>query len=139
MDRRRKGMQAEDERYCRWRFRSRFAWLRVKPAWQERRRGGHVQARLSRFAGLDPERVEETVDQFKAQALPQLEQQPGFRGITVGVNRKTGQAVAISLWETEADMRESEKLADEARDRAVSTARPSREPIVDHYEIIVHQ
>jgi heme-degrading monooxygenase HmoA len=98
-----------------------------------------VHARLSRFAGLDPERVEETVDQFREQALPQLQQQPGFRGITVGVNRKTGQAVAISVWETEADMTQSEKLATEARERAVETARPSREPIVDHYEIVVHQ
>jgi hypothetical protein len=53
------------------------------------------------------------------------------------VNRRSGQAVAITLWETEANMRESEKLATQARERAVATARPSREPIVDHYEIVV--
>jgi heme-degrading monooxygenase HmoA len=98
-----------------------------------------MHIRLSRFAGLDPERIEATVRQFEDEALPRLEQQPGFRGITVGVNRQSGQAVAIGLWETEADMSESEKLASEARDQAVATARPSREPIVDHYEVVIHR
>jgi heme-degrading monooxygenase HmoA len=98
-----------------------------------------LHARLSRFGGLDPERIEATVEQFREQALPQLQEQQGFRGITVGVNRKTGQALAVTLWETEADMSESERVADEARDQAVATARPAREPIVDHYEVVVHQ
>jgi heme-degrading monooxygenase HmoA len=98
-----------------------------------------LHVRLSRFAGLDPERIEATVAQFREQGLAQLQQQQGFRGITVGVNRKTGQAVAVTLWETEADMSESERVAAEARERAVETARPAREPIVDHYEVVVHQ
>jgi hypothetical protein len=98
-----------------------------------------MHARLSRFAGLDPERIDATVRQFEEEALPRLEQQPGFRGITVGVNYQGGQAVAIALWETEADMRRSEKLAAEAREQAVATAGPSRTPIVDHYEVVVHR
>ena len=98
-----------------------------------------MHARLSRFAGLNPERVDATVQQFEAEALADLEQQPGFRGITVGVNRKSGQAVAITLWETEADMRQSEELAIKARERAVATAGPSRQPVVDVYEVVVHK
>jgi heme-degrading monooxygenase HmoA len=96
-----------------------------------------MHARLSRFAGLDPERIEETARQFEAESLEALAQQPGFRGITVGVNRRSGKAVAFTLWETEADMRQSEKLADEAREQAVATAKPARDPIVDDYEVIV--
>ena len=68
--------------------------------------------------------------------LPNLEQQKGFGGITVGVNRRSGQAVAVALWETEGDMRESEKVADQARERAVATAKPERDPVVDHYEVV---
>jgi heme-degrading monooxygenase HmoA len=98
-----------------------------------------MHARLSRFAGLDPERIDATVRQFEEEALPRLEQQPGFRGITVGVNHQGGQAVAIALWETEADMRRSEKLAAEAREQAVATAAPSRTPIVDQYEVVIHR
>ena len=96
-----------------------------------------MHARLSRFAGLDPERIEETARQFEDETLEALAQQPGFRGITVGVNRRSGKAVALTLWETEADMRQSEKLADEAREQAVATAKPDRDPIVDDYEVIV--
>jgi len=96
-----------------------------------------MHARLSRFAGLDPERIEETARQFEDETLDALAQQPGFRGITVGVNRRSGKAVALTLWETEADMRQSEKLADAAREQAVATAKPERDPIVDDYEVIV--
>jgi heme-degrading monooxygenase HmoA len=98
-----------------------------------------MHARLSRFAGLDAERIDETVRQFETGMLASLEQQPGFRGITVGVNYRSGQAVSIALWETEADMNQSEKVAAEARERAVATAGPTREPIVDHYEVVLHR
>jgi len=101
------------------------------------REEGHMHARLSRFAGLDPERIEETTRQFEDEMLDALAQQPGFRGITVGVNRRSGKAVALTLWETEADMRRSAELADEAREQAVATAKPERDPIVDDYEVIV--
>jgi heme-degrading monooxygenase HmoA len=96
-----------------------------------------MHARLSRFAGLDPERIEETTQQFEDESLEALAQQPGFRGITVGVNRRSGKAVTLTLWETEADMRQSAKLADEAREQAVATAKPERDPIVDDYEVLV--
>jgi heme-degrading monooxygenase HmoA len=96
-----------------------------------------MHARLSRFAGLDPERIEETTRQFEDESLEALAQQPGFRGITVGVNRRSGKAVTLTLWETEADMRQSAKLADEARQQAVATAKPERDPIVDDYEVLV--
>ncbi|HZC12777.1 MAG TPA: hypothetical protein VE270_02050 [Thermoleophilaceae bacterium] len=98
-----------------------------------------MHARLSRFAGLDPERIDATVRQFEEEALPQLEEQEGFRGITVGVNHRAGQAVAIAFWETEADMRESEKLAAEAREQAVTTAGPQRTPVVDNYDVVLHR
>ena len=98
-----------------------------------------MHARLSRFAGLNPERVDATVRQFEDEALADLEGQPGFRGITVGVNRKSGQAVAITLWETEADMKRSEELAIRARERAVATAGPSRQPVVDVYDVVVNR
>jgi heme-degrading monooxygenase HmoA len=98
-----------------------------------------MHVRLSRFAGLDPERVEETVRQFQDESLHALEQQPGFRGITAGVNVESGKAIALTLWETEADMTQSEKVASDAREQAVATAGPSREPIVDHYEVVVQR
>jgi heme-degrading monooxygenase HmoA len=98
-----------------------------------------MHARLSRFAGLDPERIDETLRQFKEESLGDLEQQPGFLGVTVCVNHKSGQAAVISLWESERDMHQSEEVALRAREQAVATAGPSRSPIVDHYEVILHK
>lgn len=98
-----------------------------------------MHARLSRFAGLEPERIDETVRQFEQEALPDLERRAGFRGITVGVNYQSGQAVAITTWDSEADMRESEQTATAARDQAVASAGPTREPIVDHFEVVVQR
>ena len=98
-----------------------------------------MHVRLSRFAGLDPDRIDETLRRFEEDELPRLNQQEGFGGITVGVNRSTGQAVAVVLWDSEAAMRKSETLAAEVRDRAVATAKPSREPIVDHYGVVLRR
>ena len=98
-----------------------------------------MHARLSRFAGLDAERLDETLRQFEGEALGDLEGQPGFSGITCCVNRRTGQAAVITVWETENDMKRSEEIALKAREQAVATARPSREPVVDHYEVVLHK
>jgi heme-degrading monooxygenase HmoA len=100
-------------------------------------------ARLSRYAGLPPERLEETVRDFEANQLPLIEQQPGFGGVVVAVDRKAGKAAAITFWDSEANLRGSDKLAAQARTAAEESAgiaqQPSREPIVDHYEVVVQR
>jgi hypothetical protein len=98
-----------------------------------------MHARLSRFAGLDGERIDATVRQFEEDALASLEQQPGFRGLTVGVDYQSGRAFAIGLWESQADMSRSEHVATEAIERAIATVGPARTPIVDHYEVVIHR
>jgi heme-degrading monooxygenase HmoA len=98
-----------------------------------------MHARLSRFAGLPPERLDQTVDEFRERQLPELERQPGYRGVVVMLNRGTGQAAALSFWETEADLRASDTLADRAREAAVATAQPAREPVVDRYEVVLRR
>ena len=94
-------------------------------------------ARLSRFAGLPVERIEQTVRQFEAEELPGLEQQPGFAGVTLAVDWKGGRAAAITYWDSEEDLKASDKLADQAREKAQRTAQVSREPIVDRYEVVL--
>jgi heme-degrading monooxygenase HmoA len=98
-----------------------------------------MHARLSRFAGLPPERLDQTVDEFREQQLPELERQAGYRGVVVMLNRSSGQAAALSFWESEADLRASEKLAARAREAAVATAQPEREAVVDSYEVVIRQ
>jgi heme-degrading monooxygenase HmoA len=100
-----------------------------------------MHARLSRFAGLPPERIDETLQAFEQGALPQFEQLAGYKGVLVAVNHAEGKAAAITFWDTRDNMRESDKLADRAREAALEQAQgssePTREPIVDHYEVML--
>jgi hypothetical protein len=98
-----------------------------------------MHARLSRFAGLPPERLDQTVDEFREQQLPELERQAGYKGVVVMLNRNAGQAAALSFWESEADLRASDRVAARAREAAVATAQPEREPVVDTYEVLIQQ
>ena len=98
-----------------------------------------MYARLSRFAGLPPERIHDTIEAFKQGALPQFQQLSGYKGVLIAVNEAEGKAAAITFWETRDNMRESDRLADQARAAALEQARgsePTREPIVDHYEVV---
>jgi heme-degrading monooxygenase HmoA len=95
-----------------------------------------MYARVSRFAGLPPGRIEETIRQFQEGLLPVFEQQEGYGGVQVMVDRAEGKAAAITYWETAESLRASDKIADQARQQALETAQPSREPIVDRYEVV---
>jgi heme-degrading monooxygenase HmoA len=98
-----------------------------------------MHARLSRFAGLPPERIDATIEEFRDQQLPELESQAGFKGVLVMVSRGSGQAAAVTFWDTEADLRASERVAERARAAAVASAQPAREPVVDRYEVMLQK
>jgi heme-degrading monooxygenase HmoA len=98
-----------------------------------------MYARLSRFAGLPPERIDQTLEDFEREQLPQMEAQEGFKGVLVGVDRAEGKAMAVTFWESRENLRASDRLADQARDAAMESAPPSREPIVDRYEVLLQR
>ena len=99
-----------------------------------------MYARLSRFAGLPPERIDSTLQDFEQSQLPQFEALEGYKGVLVGVDRGEGKAMAITFWESQRDLRASDRLADQAREAAMeAAAMPSREPIVDRYEIVLQR
>jgi len=56
---------------------------------------------------------------IRDQALPQLQQQKGFRGLTASGDRSAGIVNVLSLWDSEADLDASESTADKARSDAV--------------------
>ena len=101
-----------------------------------------MYARLSRFAGLPPERIDATVQQFQEGALAQFEELTGYEGVLIVVNQAEGKAAAITFWETRDHMRDSDRVADRIRAQALEQARgsePTREPIVDHYEVVLNR
>jgi hypothetical protein len=100
-----------------------------------------MYARMTRFAGLTPERIDDTLHQFQEQMLPEIERQPGYQGVIVMVNRLGGVAAAFTLWATEEDMKRSEELGMRAREQAVEMAQPGprRDPLVDRYEVLLQR
>jgi heme-degrading monooxygenase HmoA len=100
-----------------------------------------MYARMSRIAGLPPERLDEAREYFERQELPALEQQGGYRGVIVMVDRGDGRATAITFWETLDDLKASDRAADEARGATMERVRsePSREPMVERYEVLIQR
>lgn len=99
-----------------------------------------MHVRLSRFAGLPPERIHEMIEDFeRGDYIADLEQSEGFRGFLVGVDHQAGKITAISLWETKRDLEASDRIAGRARDARIEQAQPAREPIVDRYEVVLER
>jgi heme-degrading monooxygenase HmoA len=96
-----------------------------------------MYARMTKFVGLPPERIDQALAEFKEGQLSELEGQEGFQGIMVLVDRPAGTAAALSMWDSESHMKESERTADRARESAVALAKPERFPVVDHFEVVL--
>ena len=100
-----------------------------------------MYARVTMFPGLAPERINATLEEFKQQHLPMLEQQPGYRGVWTGVDYTGGRAIAVTYWESMEALHATDALAGEMKAAAVTRAGVDRErpPITDRYEIVLQK
>ena len=100
-----------------------------------------MYARMTKFVGLAPERIDATVQGFEQNALTDLAQMDGFAGVTVLVDPDQGTAAAITLWKTKEALKESEQTALQAREEAISSgqAGPRRDPITERFEVVLHK
>ncbi|MEU2490803.1 hypothetical protein [Streptomyces sp. NPDC007883] len=90
-------------------------------------------ARLSRYEG-SPVPPDGDLSAHAETVLQQVRGLPGFLGVYWFVDRATGRAVSLTLWEDEETMLASEERADRIR---VDTARREGQRIVsvDRYEV----
>ena len=58
---------------------------------------------------LQPGKTDETTAIFRDSVVPALQQQEGFKGAFLLIDPKTPKAIAVVLWETEAEMLASEE------------------------------
>lgn len=66
-------------------------------------RGGiHMFARLT-IARISPDRADEFVKRYKESVIPAAKSQKGYLGAQVLMDRKTGNGMVITLWESEED------------------------------------
>jgi heme-degrading monooxygenase HmoA len=98
-----------------------------------------MYARVTRFVGLPPERIAATLQLFQQEHLPAIRELQGYKGVQVMVDRQGGRAIATAYWETEEDLKTSDKVASEAREAAISSLDPDRPPLVESYEVLLDE
>jgi heme-degrading monooxygenase HmoA len=93
-----------------------------------------MHARLTTLM-LDPARLDEAIRQLESDETPRFKQIDGFKGFTLLVDRDSGKSTAVSFWESEAALRESEEAVHPSRQRAAETGGASGEPTVERFEV----
>jgi heme-degrading monooxygenase HmoA len=73
---------------------------------------------LVRRISMDPAKVEENLDFFRREVLPQIKAGPGFRAVRQMVNRQTGEGMAGTVWADQAAMDAAAEAAEARRKQA---------------------
>ncbi len=86
---------------------------------------------------MDPARVDEHVEFFKTQILPEMKATPGFRGVRNMIDRATGKGLVGTIWADEASMQATEAgnaaRQERARAQGVEVSDPTfREVLFTH-------
>ena len=92
-----------------------------------------MHARMSTLEG-PADRMDEGLRQAREHALPQLQQQDGFKGFVALGDRQSGKLIAISFWESEEAMRAAEEVGDRTR-RESAEAMGDTIAGVERYEV----
>src|SRR5436190_23169006 len=73
-----------------------------------------MHARIGRVS-FSPDKADEATNHVRQNVVPRLEEQDGFKGFTLLIDRSNGEGVGISFWESEEALRATDSLADEVR------------------------
>jgi heme-degrading monooxygenase HmoA len=88
-------------------------------------------ARVSTYRG-SPEQVEAAAARLPEQALQEMS---GFERAYLLIDRESGNALTITLWESEDALRESEERANQLRSQVTDDLGATGAPTVERYEV----
>jgi heme-degrading monooxygenase HmoA len=97
----------------------------------------HVFARVSTFQG-SPDVIDQSIRHASEVVLPAAQKMSGFKGMLALADRATGKEVAITLWESEAELRASEEAADQLRSNSAGEA-AQQIASVERFEIVLDE
>ncbi len=83
-------------------------------------------------------KMQEAIDIFKDSVVPAQKAQKGYQGSYLMTSASDGKALAISLWESEADMLEGESTGYYQEQIAKLASLFAGPPDLNHYEVSVH-
>ena len=85
---------------------------------------------------MDPSKVDEVRDRLEGEDVPEFKKLDGFKGMTLLTDRQTGKTIAVTFWESEDALRQSEEAVKDARRRAAESG-SAGEPQVERFEVIL--
>lgn len=94
-------------------------------------------ARVTTVHGT-PEKLDDGARMVQEQMMPLLQQQHGFKGAYLLVDRASGRALGITLWETREAMAASDTVTSPLRAQAGQAAGSDAPPAAEMYEVAVH-
>jgi heme-degrading monooxygenase HmoA len=95
--------------------------------------GSDVFARVSTFRG-DPAQIDQGINYIRESVLPSVRPDERLEGFYHLVDRQSGKAISITLWESEEAMRATEEEANELRAEIANAANATIES-VETYEV----
>ena len=96
-----------------------------------------MHARLSYLEG-STDSLDAGVKSFREQVVPAVRDNGGKAAYLL-VDRATGRAIGVTLWESEEAMRASEEAANALRAQAAKEMHARAAPKVERYEIVVSE
>lgn len=95
-----------------------------------------MHARMTSLTG-SPADADAGIEDFRTNVVP-FAREHG-KGAILLIDRASGEAIAITLWEDEHAMRASEEAADAVRSRAADQLGATQAPTVGRYEVAVFE
>ena len=91
------------------------------------------------FSQIQPAKADEAESIMRDIVLPMMRQQKGFKNYCSFVDRASGKAITITVWETEADRQASDQPSDYYRE-AIAKVAPffMAPPVVENYEAEIY-
>ncbi len=95
-----------------------------------------MHARVTTISG-SPDDADQGIDDFRANVVPFARDQG--KGAILLVDRQSGEAISITLWEDEQAMSASEESANALRADAAEQMGAAQSPTVSRYEVAVFE
>jgi heme-degrading monooxygenase HmoA len=95
-----------------------------------------MHARVTHFQVL-PGKFDEITGLWRNSVIPAAQDEKGFQGVLLLADRNTDKCIAITLWETEADMTMGEASGFYQQQLAKFKDVFGAPPVREHYEVVV--
>jgi heme-degrading monooxygenase HmoA len=95
-----------------------------------------MHARVTTIAG-SPAEADAGIDNFRTNVVPFAREQG--KGAILLLDRQSGEAIAITLWQDEEAMRASEEGANSLRAQAAGQMGAAQTPTIGRYEVAVFE